>query len=124
MNSIRTETTQPLCDLIPSQETAEQSSMDAAERQRLLVEWNATETDYPENKRLHEVFEAQADQTPDAVALIGDDRHFTYREVNARANQIAHHLRDRGVRRATVVALCRERSPAALIGLLAILKAG
>src|SRR5262249_40191178 len=73
---------------------------------------------------IHELFEAQAARTPEAVALIYRDRRMTYRELNARANQLAHHLRKRGVGRGVLVGICIERSIEAVVGLLGILKAG
>ena len=68
-----------------------------AERHELLVGWNESKASYPSGKCLHEWFEAQVERTPDARALSGEGRHLTYRELNARANQLAHHLRQCGV---------------------------
>jgi len=64
-----------------------------AERRQLLVEWNDTADDYPRDQCIHDLFEAQVERTPDAVAAIIEDRHLTYRELNCRANQLAHYLR-------------------------------
>src|SRR5262245_6486597 len=70
-----------------------------AERHQLLVEWNDTERDFPKDKCVHELFEAQAENTPDSVAVVfrsteqGENNQITYRELNARANQLAHCLR-------------------------------
>jgi amino acid adenylation domain-containing protein len=96
----------------------------AAERHQLLVAWNATDTAYPRDRRIHELFEAQVARTPDAVALAWADRALTYGELNRRANQLAHYLRHLGVGPETLVGLCLERSPELVIGLLGILKAG
>ena len=63
---------------------------------RLLVEWNATEADYPRDKCVHELFEAQAARTPDAIAVVHEDAQLTYAELNAKANRLAHHLRSAG----------------------------
>lgn len=96
----------------------------AAEQQQLLVEWNATQADYPQELCIHQWFEAQVTQTPDAVAVMCEDQQLTYRELNTRANQLAHYLNKLGVKPEVLVGLCVERSPHMLIGLLGILKAG
>src|SRR5208282_2284104 len=98
--------------------------LDEAERHRVLVEWNATEADYPHDKCVHELFEAQATRTPEAIAVVSGDERLTYAELNARAKRLAHHLRALGVRPDDRVAICAERSPEMVVGLLAILKAG
>jgi amino acid adenylation domain-containing protein/non-ribosomal peptide synthase protein (TIGR01720 family) len=104
-----------------------------AERQQLLVDWNATARAYPIATCVHELFAAQARRTPDAVALVyagrsaSDDRdteQITYRELNARANQLAHHLQTIGVGREVPVGLCFHRSLDLVVGMLGILKAG
>ena len=94
------------------------------ERHRLLVEWNATAREYPREACIHQLFEAQVERTPDAVAVISEDRRLTYRELNARANRLAHHLRGLGVGPEVPVGICLERSTDLVVGLLAILKAG
>jgi amino acid adenylation domain-containing protein len=99
-------------------------SPDAAERHRILVEWNATEVDIPQDKCVHELVEAQAARTPDAIAVVCEGERLTYAELNAKANRLAHHLRALGVRPDDRVAICAERSLAMVVGLLAILKAG
>ena len=96
----------------------------ASERHQLLVEWNDTATDYPQDRCIHQLFEEQAARTPDAVAVVFEDERLSYGELDARANQLAHHLRGCGVGPEVVVGLCLERSPEMVIGLLAILKAG
>jgi amino acid adenylation domain-containing protein len=94
------------------------------ERHRLLVEWNDTAADYPRDACLHELFEAQAEATPDAPALIFEGREIRYRDLNARANRLSHYLRARGVGPGALVGVCAERSPEMIVGLLGILKAG
>ena len=94
------------------------------ERHQLLVEWNATQTDYPRDKCIHELFEEQVERTPDAVALVFEDQRLTYRELNRRANQLAHYLRKLGVGPEVLVGICMERSLEMVVGLLGILKAG
>src|SRR5207253_3668208 len=68
------------------------------ERERLLVTWNDTRRELGEDQRLHELFEDQAARTPDSVALVFGESALTYAELNARANRLAHHLRDQGTR--------------------------
>jgi amino acid adenylation domain-containing protein len=93
------------------------------ERHRLLVEWNATEADIP-GACAHELFEAQARRTPSATAAVHGDERVSYRELDARANRLAHHLRGLGVGPDALVGLCVERSLDMLVGALAIMKAG
>jgi len=94
------------------------------ERHQLLVEWNNTAADYPADKCLHQLFEKQVEHTPDATAVIFADQQLTYRELNAHANQLAHHLIAQGVGPDVLVGLCVERSIEMVVGLLGILKAG
>ncbi|MBW4680494.1 MAG: amino acid adenylation domain-containing protein [Microcoleus vaginatus WJT46-NPBG5] len=94
------------------------------ERQQLLFEWNNTEIDYPQTVCIHQVFEAQVEQTPDAVAVVCEGEHLTYQELNAKANKIAHHLRSLGIVPDTLVSICAERSLEMMAGILGILKAG
>nr|WP_281438341.1 amino acid adenylation domain-containing protein [Rhizobium sp. 007] len=96
----------------------------AAERTYLLEDLNRTAAAYPSERCIHELFEAQVQRAPDAVALVHEDEELSYGELNARANRLAHHLIGLGVRPDQPVAICLERSPAMVVGLLAILKAG
>lgn len=100
------------------------SFMDEAERQQLVGEWNDTTTIYPRNQCIHELFVQAAQRWPSQVALICDTQRLTYRELNERANQLAHYLRKRGAGPETLVGICVERSIETIVGLLAILKAG
>jgi amino acid adenylation domain-containing protein len=95
-----------------------------AERQQVLYEWNATEAEYPREKLVHQLFEEQVEKTPDAVAVAYEDTTLSYAELNRRANQLAHHLRELGVGPDERVAICLERSLEMVVGLLAVLKAG
>jgi amino acid adenylation domain-containing protein/natural product biosynthesis luciferase-like monooxygenase protein/non-ribosomal peptide synthase protein (TIGR01720 family) len=95
-----------------------------AERRQLLVEWNDTALTYPREKCLHDLFSDQAARTPEAVALVDEYGLLSFGELEARSNQLAHHLCGLGVGPDVVVGLCVERSPAMVIGLLGILKAG
>jgi amino acid adenylation domain-containing protein len=95
-----------------------------AERHQLLVEWNATQTDVPRDACLPQLLDDPLARSPEAVAVICDDAALTYRDLHRRANQLAHHLRARGVGPDTRVGLCVERSLDLLVGVLGILKAG
>ncbi len=105
----------PLCEI---------QVLPARELNTLLVDFNATETAYPETLTVQALFEAHARHIPHAVAVQAGERQLTYRELNERANQLAFHLRERGVQPDSRVALCVERGLDLVVGLLAILKAG
>jgi amino acid adenylation domain-containing protein len=93
------------------------------ERRQILFDWNATDQPCPRGC-VHELFEKQAATRPDAVALIDGDRRITYNELNQRANQLAHHLLERGVGPEVLVGFCMEQSWMAVVGIMGILKAG
>ncbi|HEU4562947.1 MAG TPA: amino acid adenylation domain-containing protein, partial [Longimicrobium sp.] len=95
-----------------------------AERALVLEEWNRTSAEYPVDRCIHEVFEAQAARTPGAVAVRFGEESLTYGELNERANRLAHYLAGLGVRPETRVALCLERGPEMVVSVLAVLKAG
>lgn len=115
-----------------NQQINELPLLDATERQQLLVDWNTTQSNYPREKSVHQLFAEQAAMTPDAIALILPSLdhepqrapHMTYGELNRRANQLAHHLIDNGVQPGELVAICAGRSLELIVGLLGILKAG
>ncbi len=94
------------------------------ELHRLLVEWNATDTNDEAPVCLQQLFEIQVERTPDATAVINEDQQLTYTQLNQRANQLAHLLQARGVKPEVCVGLCMQRSPEMIVGLLGILKAG
>jgi amino acid adenylation domain-containing protein len=98
--------------------------LDRAERARVVEEWNRTDGEYPADRTIHAVFEAQAARTPDAVAVRFQDRSLTYRQLNERANRLAHHLRRRGVGPEVRVGLCLERGMEMVVAVLGTLKAG
>ena len=108
----------------PDQRISELPILTQAEKHQLLIEWNDTQRDYPKDKCIHELFEEQVEKSPDAVAVTFEDQQLTYRELNKRANQLAHYLRKRGVGPDVLVAICVERSLEMVVGLLGILKAG
>jgi amino acid adenylation domain-containing protein len=96
----------------------------APEEQVILRDWNATEADYPRDRCLHELFEEQARRVPDSVAVSAPGGRLTYAELNERANRLAHRLIELGAGPGQRVAICLERTPALLVGLLGILKSG
>src|SRR5437660_1665332 len=96
----------------------------AAERHQLLSQWNNTHAPFPESACIHELFEAQVERTPEAIAVVFEDAQLTYRELNRHANRLAHCLRALGVGPETLVGICMERSFEMIIGLLGVLKAG
>ncbi|QSQ18069.1 non-ribosomal peptide synthetase [Myxococcus landrumensis] len=100
------------------------SLLPEAERQRMLVEWNQTAVAFPRETCVHHLFEEQVALRPDAVALEFGEQRLSYRELDARANQLAWALRARGVEVDTLVAVCLERSVELIVALLGILKAG
>ena len=92
-------------------------------RMQLLQRWNATHTDFPQICT-HQLFEQQVARAPEADALLCGERQVSYREVNERANKVAHYLQRRGVGPDALVGVCLERSPEMVVALLAVWKAG
>jgi amino acid adenylation domain-containing protein/non-ribosomal peptide synthase protein (TIGR01720 family) len=107
------------------------SLLTTAEYDQIVKQWNETDTPYPKNKTLTQLFETQVEKAPNNVAVIFEERKITYRELNEKANQLANHIRKiyqhkvgRSWRPNTLIAICIERSIEMIIGILAILKAG
>ncbi|HEX6716516.1 MAG TPA: amino acid adenylation domain-containing protein [Pyrinomonadaceae bacterium] len=98
--------------------------MTEAERRQLLITWNDTRQDFGEYEGLQERFERQAERSPNAVAVIDGSKRFTFAELNARANKLAHYLKKNGVGPEVTVAVFVERSADMIVGLLGVLKAG
>ncbi|WP_144174658.1 non-ribosomal peptide synthetase [Pseudomonas sp. Kh13] len=98
--------------------------LDAVQHQRIVQDWNQTTASYPADRCLHQLFEAQAASGPDAVALIHGEQTLTYGALNARANQLAHKLRESGVGPEVLVGVAMERGLDMVVALMAILKAG
>ncbi|KAG0228104.1 hypothetical protein BGX31_006714 [Mortierella sp. GBA43] len=94
------------------------------EKKLVLETWNETSETYPEHLCFHQLFEIKAQETPGATAIVHEDQTLSYEELNARANRLAHHLIELGVQVETRVAICVERSPGMIVGILAIVKAG
>jgi amino acid adenylation domain-containing protein/non-ribosomal peptide synthase protein (TIGR01720 family) len=108
----------------PEQPIAELELLPEAERTRLLRGLNDTAAEYRRELCVHELFEQQVERTPTAIALVSGAEELTYAELNSRANQLAHYLRERGVRADTPVGVCLERSAEMVVALLGVLKAG
>ncbi|MBD2355223.1 amino acid adenylation domain-containing protein [Tolypothrix sp. FACHB-123] len=108
----------------PEQSLADLPLLTIAEQQQLLVEWNNTEVVYPTEKCIHELFEQQVEKTPDAIAVEFENQQLTYKELNNKANQLAHYLQKLGVKPEVLVGICVERSLEMAIAILATLKAG
>jgi amino acid adenylation domain-containing protein len=98
--------------------------LEEGERRALLGAWSGTDAPHPTDQCIHQLFEAQAARTPDAVAVLHDGEAWTYAQLNARANRLAHHLRRLGVRPETRVGICLPRGLEMMAALLATLKAG
>lgn len=108
----------------PDSNISELPLLTDTERKQLLVDGNDTLVDYPKDQGLHDLVEIQTEKTPDAVAAEFEDVRFSYRELNSRANQLAHHLERLGVGPDVLVGVAMERSLEMLVALLGILKAG
>jgi amino acid adenylation domain-containing protein len=108
----------------PQAGVADLPLLSASERHRVIELWNETAVDYPREKCVHELFEAQVKRTPEAVAVAFEDLQLTYAGLNKKANRLAHYLKTLGVGPEARVGICLERSLELVIGLLGILKAG
>ena len=107
----------------PNQTIAKLPILPAVEQQ-LLATWNNTQIAYPQDICIHQLFETQVQKTPDAIAVVFEEELISYRELNLRANQLAHYLQSLGVGSEVLVGLCVERSLEMVVGVLGILKAG
>ncbi|MEM7133968.1 MAG: amino acid adenylation domain-containing protein [Chloroflexota bacterium] len=108
----------------PTEAIAELPLLTDAERHQLLFEWNDTAVEYSKDKCVHHLFEEQTERTPNAIAVVFEGKQLTYKELNERANQLAHHLHSLGAGIETLVGICVERSIEMIVGLLGVLKAG
>ncbi|WP_422645980.1 amino acid adenylation domain-containing protein [Xenorhabdus innexi] len=108
----------------PQQAISNITILPAAERQQLLTGFNTTKKEYPQDKLIQQLFETQAQRTPDNIAVIFEEQSLRYEELNRRANRLAHYLIAQGIKPDDRIAICAERSLEMVIMLLAILKAG
>jgi amino acid adenylation domain-containing protein len=108
----------------PGRQLGQVHVLPPGEEELMLVGWNQTKRPFPDHLRLHELFEGQVDSQPDAPALEADGASLTYRELDERANQIAHALRARGVMGGDYVGVCLERGANLVAALLGVVKAG
>ena len=108
----------------PAQRICELPLLPADEVQTLRETWNSTEQNYPSDQTLAQLFEQQVDRSPDAIACIAGDTSFTYRDLNASANQLAHYLAARGIGPGSLVGICLHRTHNLLVALFGILKTG
>ena len=115
LRAIATDPQQRVCDL---------QLLTDSERQQLLVEFNGTSAEFPQDVCLHQLIEQQVARTPEQVAVVFEEEEISYRELNERANQLAHHLRLLGVGPEIRVGILLERSVAMVVALLGVLKAG
>ena len=106
--------------------TSQLSQLTETERHRVLVEWNNTESEFPQDKCIHQLVEQRVKLTPDAIAVVEHNRSLTYRELNRRANQLAHLLVTQKYHVApdVPVGICMERSLEMAVAFLGVLKAG
>ena len=108
----------------PDQSIGSLTLMTPDEQHQVLVDYNRTQVNYPDQSCVHDLVEAQARRTPDSVAVVFEGEHLSYRQLNQAANRLANHLRKHGIGPDTTVGFCVERSLDMVVGLLAILKAG
>jgi amino acid adenylation domain-containing protein len=108
----------------PQQKLYQLSLLSQSEQHKLLVDWNQTQTTFEKLACIHQLFETQAEQTPDAIAIADSHQQLSYQQLNKTANQLAHHLQKQGVQPEKTIGICLERSCEMVIALLAVLKVG
>ena len=108
----------------PEEQAGRLGMLGASEEETLLKTFNDTAAEYPKDKTIIDLFEAQVIETPEATAIVFEDSQLTYKELNEKANRLAHYLQKKGVKKETLVPICTERSPEMIAGILGILKAG
>ncbi|MCP4134083.1 MAG: amino acid adenylation domain-containing protein [bacterium] len=106
------------------QKISEINLIPASEKEKLLFHFNNNSLTYPKNKTMNELFQEQAEKTPTNTALVYENTQLSYRELNEKANQAGHELRNRGVKADTVVGIMLDRSVEMITGILSIIKAG
>ncbi|MFA4949166.1 MAG: amino acid adenylation domain-containing protein, partial [Candidatus Krumholzibacteriia bacterium] len=108
----------------PRSTVGELPMLTGKERHTILVEWNETTADYPRDATIPGLFETQAEQTPDAAAVVFENTTLTYRELNERANKLAHRLKRLGIGANTLTAICMDRNTNIVVAIMGTLKAG
>ena len=108
----------------PQRRVSQLPLLSHAEEQELLLQWNQTATEFPQDRCIHHLFERQAARTPEHPALFFETERLSYRQLNERANQLAHYLRARGVGPESRVGISMERSVEMMVAVLGVLKAG
>ncbi|HLP88085.1 MAG TPA: amino acid adenylation domain-containing protein [Nostocaceae cyanobacterium] len=108
----------------PKQQISQLTILNSTLKQKLLLEFNHTQTNYQKNQCIHQLFTEQVINNPDQIALISEIEKITYLQLDQLTNKIAHYLRKLGVGAEVLVGLCVERSPLMILGILGILKAG
>ncbi|MDP3562534.1 MAG: amino acid adenylation domain-containing protein, partial [Legionellaceae bacterium] len=93
-----------------------------AEYQQIVIDWNQTEKDYPKDKTIHQLFEAQVKKTPNNIAVVFEDQQLTYKQLNEEANQLARYIRKQNP--SELIAICMDRSLEMIVAILGVLKAG
>ncbi|MGM7721816.1 amino acid adenylation domain-containing protein [Metabacillus sp. Hm71] len=108
----------------PNRKLAELELMPGEIRNKLLYDFNSTDADYPKSKTIYQLFEEQAERTPNRTALCMEDQTMTYRELNEKVNQLARYLRGKNVKRGKIVGISTKHSMETIIGMLGIMKTG
>ncbi len=108
----------------PEQRLSDLPLLTAKEKNQLFFEWNGTQLNVPQNLCIHQLFEAQVEKTPDAVAVVFEQEYLTYQQLNQKANQFAHYLQEIGIKPEALIGISVERSLEMMVGILGILKAG
>ena len=108
----------------PARAICDLPALSEQEQHRILVEWNATQRDYPAHESIHTLFESRAKKCPESIAASFEGRQLTFGELNRKANRLAHYLRRQGVGPEVIVGVCVERGLDMLVSLLGIMKAG
>ncbi len=108
----------------PDERISRLALLSEEESHQLLVKWNESPSDYPQNQCVHQLFEIQVAQNPQAIAVIEEGEEITYEELNQRANQLAFYIQSLGVGSEVYVGVCMERSISMVVALIAVLKAG
>ena len=108
----------------PNKEISKLELLTEKEKKQILIDWNNTTVDYPQDKCIHQLFEEQVIQTPDNIAIVFEEEKLTYKQLNEKANQLANYLVKQGVKSEILVGICCDRSLQMIIAILAVLKAG